>query len=434
MDKIWQIISPYARILILGFGREGQSTYQYIRAHDATRMLTIADQSEAVRTIPLVVHDEQLTFVTGESYLATLADYDLIIQSPGISLTDDVRHMLGDKLTSQADLFLRVYRMQTIGITGTKGKSTTSAFTYHILKEAKRDVVLLGNIGTPPFDMLGSITEETTIVYELSSHMLQGVRISPHIAILLNIFPEHLDYYGSMQRYTESKAHIFMFQNADDILIVGNDQLAIEAVRKYGTAKQVPSGDESFGFDMSVFSTAYIKAPHVLRGMALGARAAMLLGVAATDVVYAFETFHGLPHRLETVGTWRGITFINDSISTIPESAIAALRANPQTNLIILGGMDRGILYEKIVAKVTEMPELIVVCIDDAGKRIFKDLEGRPHTYLVDTLEQAVLRAYELLPAGGVVLLSPAAASYTMFKNFEERGQAFAAYAAKYGV
>ena len=434
MDKIWQNIAPYNRILILGFGREGQSTYQYIRAHDTARVLTIADRNEGIRTFPLVMQDAHIAFVTGESYLDMLAEYDLIIKTPGISLTDDVLAKLGDKLTSQADLFLWVYRMQTIGITGTKGKSTTSAFTYHILKEAKRDAVLLGNIGTPPFDMLGSITEQTTVVYELSSHMLQGVRTSPHIAILLNIFPEHLDYYGSMQRYTESKAHIFMFQNPDDVLIVGNDQLAVEAVRKYGTAKQVPSSDASFGFDMPVFSTAYIKAPHVLRGMALGARATMLLGVAASDVVRAFETFRGLPHRLETVGTWRGITFINDSISTIPESAIAALRANPQTNLIILGGMDRGISYEKIIAKVTEMPELIVVCIDDAGKRIYKDLEGRPYTYLVDTLEQAVVRAYELVPTGGTVLLSPAAASYTMFKNFEERGQAFATYAAKYGV
>nr|MBP7804729.1 hypothetical protein [Candidatus Paceibacterota bacterium] len=152
----------------------------------------------------------------------------------------------------------------------------------------------------------------------------------------------------------------------------------------------------------------------------------------------ALETFQGLSHRLQNIGVWKGITFINDSISTIPESALAALRAFPKTNVLILGGLDRGISYEKLIATIREMPDLYVLLIDETGERMYAELlphQSDPKKYfLLPDLEAAVKKSYDLLGNGGVVLLSPAAASYSQFKNFEERGKAFEEYAKKYGI
>lgn len=462
MDKIWKKIEPYSNILILGFGREGQSSYSFIRAHDTDRVLTIADASEAVRENTLCANDPHVRYVTGKKYLEDFSGYDCIIKTPGISLTDGALAETRGRLTSQAALFLEAYRMQTIGVTGTKGKSTTSTFIHHALRASGVDSILLGNIGVPPFDALTSIQEETKIVFELSSHMLQTAQTSPHIALVLNIFPEHLDYYETMDRYIASKANIFRFQTKDDILVYDTNELLLDAIKTYGThAQQVTWGGEPsealpyvpkhtendalyigqtphdiLFYDRTV--TTSINGAHVVRGLLLAAIAASYGGADPHLAASALSTFHGLPHRLENVGMYRGVTFINDSISTIPESALAALAAFPETNVLILGGMDRGVSYDALTSMIKKHPKLFVICINETGERIYAELMlagGNVDNYfLLENLEQAVQKAYTLLPDGGTVLFSPAAASYTQFKNFEERGRAFAEYAKKFGV
>ena len=462
MDKIWSAIKSHKNILILGFGREGQSTYTFIRHFDKERILTIADASEGVRENSIFHGDKNVRFIAGKKYLENLSGYDCIIKTPGISLPDATLASLSKQLTSQAGLFLEAYRDQTIGVTGTKGKSTTASFIRHTFSESGKKSVLLGNIGVPPFDMLEKIAEDTMIVFELSSHMLQTVSVSPHIALVLNIFPEHLDYYETMERYTASKAHIFQYQNNDDILVMDTDPLLLEAVIKYGTrARRITwetqldsahayaprvaaSGDlviksvaGEIPFRTKLTKTS-VNGEHVLRGLCLAGVAACYAGAEPAVVAGALETFQGLSHRLENIGQWKGVTFINDSISTIPESALAGLKAFPSTNVLVIGGLDRGISYAKLIDTITHERELSVLCIDETGERIYAELlpyQQEPKKYfLLSDLESAVKKSYEILPKGGTVLLSPAAASYTQFKNFEERGKAFAAYAKKYGI
>jgi UDP-N-acetylmuramoylalanine--D-glutamate ligase len=461
MDSIWKKIEHKETILILGFGREGQSTYSFIRSYDTGRVLTIADASESVRTHSLCVNDPHVRYITGRTYMSELGTYDCVIKSPGISLSDATLLELSGRLTSQAALFLEAFRDQTIGITGTKGKSTTSTFVHAALRASGLDAILLGNIGVPPFEVLSRITPETHIVFELSSHMLQTATVSPHIALILNIFPEHLDYYETMERYVASKANIFRFQKEDDVLVFDTNSAVLTALDTFGTQARTVSwntlsdsrhlfvpreeGKTLSIFDGSTETTFYdpsVKTPingqHVLRGLTLAAVAACYAGADIVSATTALGTFQGLPHRLENVGTWRGVTFINDSISTIPESALAALAAFPDTRVLILGGMDRGISYDALTHLIRSRPELCVLCIDETGERIYAELmpyQGETKRYfLLDSLEQAVQKSYELLPDGGTVLLSPAAASYTQFKNFEERGKAFRDYALKYGV
>ena len=180
----------HKKILILGFGKEGQSTYNYLQTHVSSAKIEIADKNPALK-----INSPNLKLHLGPDYLNALNnDYDLIIKSPGISIKNINTTPFIHKLTSQTDLFLKFYKNQVIGITGTKGKSTVASLLYHILKTAQKDVQLIGNIGYPAFEILDKIKDDTLLVYELSSHQLEFIKSSPHIAVLLNIYEEHLDF------------------------------------------------------------------------------------------------------------------------------------------------------------------------------------------------------------------------------------------------
>lgn len=445
MNKIWENIKPYENILILGFGKEGQSTYSYIRLNDEDRKITIADKNSEIRNYKICEGDNNLDFILGDNYLENLEDFDLIIKAPGLPLRAELISKFGDKLTSQADLFLREYSSQTIGITGSKGKSTTTTFIHHFLTLSNVDALLVGNIGLPPFDVEGRIKESTVIVYELSSHMLQGVRTSPHIAVLLNIFKEHLDYYKDMDSYTLAKAQIFVHQKSDDILIMSDDKGALELVNKYSPKSHIINWDSIPEKDFLFVPQAFAEIPNPIRGdhikhnLIFGAVAACYMGADSALLLLAFDTFESLPHRLQILGEFNGITFVNDSISTIPEATLAALTAYPETNILIVGGQYRNVPFDNLVEKLSQMPDLFIFCIDQSGKIIFDALhnirEDSIHYKYFENLELATEACFETLgDMGGTVVLSPAAASFTQFKNFEERGEAFLEYIRKFSV
>lgn len=186
-------------IAILGFGREGKSTYKFIRKHLPNKNITIIDKNE------IELEDENVIKITGKKYLDNLQQYDVIIKSPGISLNNIDISSFQEKITSQLELLLEVNRKNIIGITGTKGKSTTSTLTYEVLKDQLKDVYLLGNIGTPVLDDVENYTENTKLVIEMSSHQLEYIKTSPHIAAILNLYQDHLDHAGSLEHYHHNK-------------------------------------------------------------------------------------------------------------------------------------------------------------------------------------------------------------------------------------
>jgi len=435
MNNIWETLKTYKNILILGFGKEGKSTYSFIRENDKDRLLFIADLKNEIKNNELIKGDSNLEFITGELYLDELSKYDCIIKTPGISLPEELIETLGDKLTSQADLFIKHYKNQIIGVTGTKGKSTTASFIHHFLQISSCDSVLIGNIGIPPFALINKIKINTIIVFEFSSHMLQKVSSSPHYAIFLNVFPEHLDYYKNFESYSDSKANIFKFQNKDDFLAVGEDVGAQKLVSKFGhQAKMIVSKNFS-----SFEDNRFIKSKQMMQNIILGGEMALLAGAKKDLFEKALETFENLPHRLQMIGIFRGITFVDDSISTIPESTLVALDAYPETNILILGGKDRGISYKNFSEELSKRADLKIFCLDEAGRKMYnlliKNNPKNSNYFLFDNLEEIVKEAYKILkPTGGTVLLSPAASSYTQFKNFEERGEVFKNLVEKYGI
>lgn len=393
-------------ILILGFGREGKSTYEFIKKYVTYSKLAVSDKEKP---------DCDCDVFYGENYLDAIGDFDVVIKSPGIPFfgIKDI-----DKVTSQTELMLRFNRKNMIGITGTKGKSTTSSLIYCMLKEAGKDVRLIGNIGVPMFDCLEEITDSTLLVCEMSSHQLENVRYSPHIGVLLNIFEEHLDHYLSYTDYQMAKINVFKNQKADDIVVYSNEnKLVCDYIKKYAVGEKF-----SFPYDYEINSN--LVGEHNKKNIMAARIVCLLLGVDDTSIKESIKKFKGLPHRLEFVGEYGGVKYYNDSISTIPEATIEAIEALKEVDTVLIGGMDRGIHYDSLIEYLEKSDVRNVILMYDTGKKIFERLK-RNGTKYVATLEEAVALAKVMTLEGKICLLSPAAASYGFFKNFEERGNVF---------
>ena len=384
------------RILIWGFGREGQSTSHFLKRCASP---SAVDVFEGRRED----FDED--------------NYDAIIKSPGIVMNDD-----NPKYTSQTEIFLKTHRDKVIGITGTKGKSTTSSMLYHVLSRTLPDkkVILLGNIGEPCLDYYDEVDENTIVVFEMSCHQLAHTKVSPHIAVFLNLYEEHLDYYGTYEKYFDAKKNVALYQNPEDLFFVGDE------VPEFGVPgkKTVMYWDDTPRFDLKVLGNHNNYNANFVYTIATS-----VYGVDGEAVKEALADFDGLNHRLQFVGEVDGVLYYDDSISTIPNAAIKALEAVDCAKTILIGGMDRGINYDLLIEYINAHPEYYYIFSYDSGKRIFDSLKRSNNCFYVPDLEGAVALAKEITKAGEAVLLSPASASYGYFKNFEQRGEMFKEYA-----
>ena len=438
-------------IVILGFGREGISTYRFIRKHLPDLPLTITDQSELINKEE-IGNDPNLVMKFGPGYADGLNDYDLVIKTPGVNLNRLPYLINPQKITSQTELFLKAFSPQTIGITGTKGKSTTASLLYHIIKHAGRKVLLAGNIGIPFLDIADKVDPDTMVVAELSAHQLEFLQISPHIAVILNIFQEHLDHFSSFNNYQLAKLNIANFQNEKDYLIYNYDDLYIPKLLEshhsranlipfsrntkvengaycYGTGITLEhDGEAVAGFDLK--DLHHLPGQHNFNNVMAAILAANLLNIDNKDILNSLKTYKSLPHRIEYVGKFQGIHFYNDSIATIPEATIAAVKTIRKVDTLILGGYDRGIEYTELIRFLAESNVSNIVFTGMAGQRIFNEWKNEgvklPESYLIENDYRSIAEfCYSHTQAGKACLLSPAASSYDQFKNFEERGDIF---------
>lgn len=422
------------KVAILGFGREGLSTYHYYRAHYPTVPLIIADRKGVV----LPEEDDFVTMVSGAGYLNACKGADMVMIAPGIPQFD-LPDWLIPKLCSQTRLFLKHFGDRVVGVTGTKGKSTCSALIAATLPKT----VLVGNIGKPVFDHLSDLTDGVTFVYELSCHQLEGCEFSPATAILTNLFEEHLDHYGSLARYYNAKKNIFRHQK-DGLCIVDKDdpELAPQEIPQgaltYSTADPLADvyADGECGLLRSTMGEVTVeltklqlKGTHNLGYAAIAYELCKRAGVTDPDFLSALYAFRGLPHRLELVATVNGVDYYDDSISTTPQSAIGGIEALGNVGTLICGGMDRGIDLTLLADYLAGHPLTAVILIPETGDQLRELLKERGVTglYSVADMEEAVRVAKEVTPPGKACLLSPAAASYHVYKNFEERGDHFKA-------
>lgn len=439
------------KVLILGFGREGRSTYDFLKSKVPSCNITVADAKEqmlsSVSPCGCVSYEPlDCKTVFGEGYMNDLSGYDIIMKAPGVPILKDYGKEIEDRITSQTDLFLRFTPSKVIGITGTKGKSTTSSLIYHILKNCGLKTRLVGNIGVPVFADLQNIKKDTVVVYELSCHQLQFVKASPDISVLLNVFSDHLDHYRSFDEYRDAKYNIFKYQKPDDTLIVGADCENIDMkIFENAVQEVIPASDKApCGTDgKNIFVKDEIIPAERLKTSLIGKHNLYNISVALTaikDLVPDFEkaldtvkSFKGLEHRLELFATIDGVRYFNDSIATIPEAAINAVKAIGDVKTLIVGGMDRGISYSEFEKYLSEGHVENVILSYESGKRIYNEIQPlspKCNIFTVEDIYEAADKAKEITKSGSV-LFSPAAASYGYFKNFEERGCKFKNYLLK---
>ena len=383
------------KILILGFGKEGESSYKLMRKHFPEKNLFIADKNMNLLNEKIeLMEDPYLEVSLGENYLNGIEEYDLIIKAPGISLKDVDLTNIENKITSQLELFFEYTDVYKIGITGTKGKSTTSSLMYKVLIDQGKDSFLLGNIGEPIFNYIELIEKDSIVVLELSSHALEFVKRSPNIAILLDIYEEHLDHYKSFERYIEAKFNVAKFQNENDYLIYNYDN---ENMKNFGF--EYKKNDFAVSLDtipdklnnvyiknekiyhnenelMNTNEEMNLKGMHNINNIMFILSACQILNLDIDKAIESIKAFKPLEHRMEYVATINGVDYYNDSIATIPESTINAVNALEKVNTLIVGGKDRGVDLSELIEylKTNETVENII-CLPKTGEFIKEGLK-----------------------------------------------------------
>jgi len=404
------------KILIWGYGREGKSTEKWLKTH----------------TLPACTDIFEGT--PGEMASGRGREYDIIVKSPGIVWppsgmeNDPGIESLSQKMTSQTEIFISEFRESIVGITGTKGKSTTSSMLAHVLSKClDRKVILAGNIGLPCLDYYDDAKSGAVVVLELSCHQLKNARTSPKISVFLDLYEEHLDYYGSLEAYFRAKSHIVSNQKKGDRAYIGENvpEIASESTQ----IRVVPAPSELEGIETELFGEHNRVNAFFVKKICMDE-----FGIPEDKILEALKSFEALPHRMKKIGTYSGINWYDDSISTIPEAAISACESIPDAQVILIGGMDRGISYKVLEDYIKEHKEYRFICMYATGKRIVEEgLMGLTNVCLVEDLKEAVDKAFEMTDEGKGCVLSPAAASYGYFKNFEERGDAFARLVKEHG-
>lgn len=432
------------RILIAGFGKEGQSSYRFLTKFCQPASIFVTDDN------PTSINEQNINFIPSSELSHLSTSIDLVLKSPGYPLKH-LNFFPEEKITSQTDLFLRWFHPKIIGVTGTKGKSTLSSLIYHIIRESGISALLGGNIGIPIFDLF-EYDEPEWIVLELSANQLEINHRSPHIALFNNLFEEHLDYFKTFESYARAKSNILLSQEKQDFSLIHYSlknsffiQKAPGTLLIYGHSHglyAVPGisvAENSFVFSNELLKTGIfpfnssdipLVGKHNLENISGALLACHLAGISIDKALESVYSFKPLPHRLERIGTFHGITFINDSISTIPQATIQALESLENVHTLIVGGFDRGIDYQPLLDYLKQHPNhpSTLILMGQVGKKIYENRWNFPlpqGLHFATDMEEAVRLAYQHTPAGCICLLSPAAASYDQFKNFEERGEQF---------
>ena len=417
------------KIAILGFGREGKSLLRFLK------------KSPKFRGAAIKILDKKLD----KNYLKNLGRFDIVFRSPGVPYnlpTLKVARKAGVKFSSATALFFENCPAKIIGITGTKGKGTTSTLLCKILStkggsasggQAGKKVFLAGNIGKPALDILLKLKRDSLVILELSSFQLQDLKTSPDIAVLLDIFPDHLDAHENLKEYFEAKRAIAKYQNREDSLFFFKDNAGSRRLAQISSGHKIAVDHEKF----TLFSQADLKIAglHNFRNAVMASTVALKLGVSSRIVLRVVKNFRGLEHRLEFIRKIDEVKFYNDSASTNPQTTAAAIRAFPyEPKVLIAGGQDKNLDYQPLARAIKHSNTNIVILFGKNKKKIERAIKNSSVPIkITSNLKTALAIAYKSavklltthysLPTN--IIFSPGSASFDMFKNYEDRGEQF---------
>lgn len=419
------------KVVIAGYGIEGRVSFEYWCGQGAE--VAIADECDTL-SVPANVTN----VVLGSDAFSKLAGFDLIVRSPSVN---PVKLPYGEAVWSAANEFFAKCPATIIGVTGTKGKGTTCSLITAILQASGQRVHLVGNIGIPALEVLPDIQPQDVVVYELSSFQLWDAKMSPHVAVVLMIEPDHLDVHQDMDEYVAAKSQIVRHQGADDLAIYHpTNQFAVEIAHssesravRYGVIDdgQAYIKENNFFVQDTLIcsvSALQIVGGHNQENACAAISAALAMGAHIEAVEPGLRSFHGLPHRLKFVRNVRDVSYYDDSIATTQGSAIAALRSFTQPCCIILGGSDKGVHYDEVVDE-CQTRGATVIAIGQTGDEVATLCRqaGVICHRITGRMDETVQKASEISEPDSVVILSPASASFDQYANYSNRGDEFVA-------
>ena len=442
-------------VAVLGFGVEGESIARFLLENGSRIFIIDVRREDKFDPSKIAEFKKQNVEFQFDSYPEDFLKFDIVLRSPGISSMSAVIERIkkqGVEVSSSTKIFFDLCPCKIIGVTGTKGKSTTATLIYEMLKSGGIDAYLGGNVGKPPLDFLNDLKIDSKVVLELSSFQLQDLSKSPQIAVFLMTTSEHLDYHRDITEYIDAKRNILRYQGPDDFAILNKDYPAsnesdvhTEGQLYFVSRKQqVEQGcfvrDDHTWLKIGVreeqimpTSDVLLAGKHNLENVCAAILAATITGAQRQAIISVLKNFRGLEHRLEFVAEHHGIKFYNDSLATIPEAVIEGIEAlGENVETLITGGYDRGLDYSELGNYLSNSRVRNLILFPSTGEKIWQALcdsmpneNTRPRKFDVNSMKEAVTAAYEHTNPGKICLMSPGASSFNLFKNYKERGNQF---------
>lgn len=437
------------KIGIIGLGIEGKDALRFLVGQGA--YITVFDKKKEKELDTSGVSSLKLDLICGEDYLKHLSGFDVIVRSPGVrpDLPEIVKAQKnGAVITSSINIFFELCPAKIIGVTGTKGKGTTATLIHECLTSSGVNSYLAGNIGKPYLELLDHLNENDIVVLELSSFQLIDAQISPHIAVVINITTDHLDWHKDREEYILAKQNIVHFQEESDFAVLAKDyedSLSFERLTRaevyyFSTEENVKGSyvedgviylNENESTDgIGKVENLVIRGKHNWENVCAAVISSRLAGATVDGIKKAVFSFKGLPHRIELVGEKNDITFYNDSFATSPSPSLAAVRAFEEQVVVILGGSAKGFSYREFGQDLAKQENLkAAIVIGQTGPEIKEALLSAGYAGQIleggGNMEGIIKTAMSVANPGDVVLLSPAAASFDMFKDYKDRGNQF---------
>lgn len=420
------------KIVILGFGREGQAVFQFVKKSPKYKKatITICDRNPKIK-IPAGVKSQ-----TGTNYLKNLKNFDIIFRSPGVPYNlPEIQRVItkGVKISSTTKLFFDNFKGRIIGITGTKGKGTTATLLYKILKACGKPAYLAGNIGKPMIEILPKLKRNSLVILELSSFQLQDMKMSPYIAVVLDVFPDHMDAHKNFSEYINAKANMAHWQKKSDKIFYFADNKYSSWIAQKSRAKKISVDSQYSHTFADLHYILKIPGEHNFKNALMAATVTKSLGCPKEKIVKVIKNFKGNEHRLELIRKIKGVSFYNDSASTNPQTAAAAVTAFSEPKILICGGKDKSLNYSPLAKALKNSNTKLVILFGENKKKIKKAISNSQIVIReAKNLKDAVNLSYKTakflitnyqLPI--TIVFSPASASFDMFKNYAERGKKF---------
>lgn len=436
------------RVAIWGLGLEGRAVLAALRRALPEQPVTLIDEAADAALAADLAADPRLSLDLSRPVGDRLTGFDVVVKSPGISAYRsevlDAKSK-GVTFTSATSIwFAQNPDAMTIAITGTKGKSTTAALVAHLLEAQGMRVALAGNIGLPLVELLEQTTRPDVYVLELSSYQTSDLDRGPRVGVLLNLYPEHLDWHGDVATYYRDKVNLLVCQEGGWSIVNGANADAVRLTAKLRSERVLFDVEAGFhvadgaiaraGLRVLAVERVPLRGAHNLSNLCAALSAVECAGGDPARCGAAIEHFAPLPHRLQELGLHAGQRFVDDSISTIPQATIAAIESFPGHDLcVLLGGFDRGVDYRPLADYLVARGRVAAITMGGSGPRIAETIRqacsaagaGGLEVEEAEDLAEAVAAARRIAPSGAVVLLSPAAPTGSEFPSFRERGQAF---------